>query len=178
MSRFGSSTCAAWREGPTRSTSGSRTCYLYLAPVDGAAAHSREVHAVQRAEGAEVVMLERAELARRFPWMRFDVGQIAGARGRGWFDGFGLLRVAATDARPRRRVRAGRGRRTGSRDRTDRWGSVAGVRTASSRLRNGRQRRGPVGAGRRDGRGRVAGRGRRRCVFVRERPRVLAGCRS
>ena len=73
--------------------------YLYLAPPG--AATLREVHAVQRAEGAEVVLLDRAELAGRFlDAFRRCRGRIAGAWRRGWFDGFGLLQALRNERWP------------------------------------------------------------------------------
>lgn len=68
--------------------------YLYLVPP-GHAATAREVHAIQRAEGAEVTLLSPAELAARFPWMALDgvaLGSL-GLAGEGWFDGYGLMRA-------------------------------------------------------------------------------------
>jgi glycine/D-amino acid oxidase-like deaminating enzyme len=68
--------------------------YLYLVPPEGAAT-VREVNAVQRAEGAEVVLLDHDALAARYPWMSLDdveAGSL-GLAGEGWFDGFGLLQA-------------------------------------------------------------------------------------
>lgn len=68
--------------------------YLYLASQTHAAT-LREVHAVQRAEGADVELLESGELARRFPWMSTEgiaLGSL-GRSGEGWFDGDGLTRA-------------------------------------------------------------------------------------
>lgn len=76
--------------------------YLYLAT--SAREHDlREVHAVQRAEGADVVLLTADELADRFPWMALDgiaLGSL-GLHGEGWFDGAALTRVFARAARAR-----------------------------------------------------------------------------
>jgi glycine/D-amino acid oxidase-like deaminating enzyme len=68
--------------------------YLYLATAGGAAT-LREVNAVQRAEGADIVLLEPDELASRYPWLSTDgvaLGSV-GLSGEGWFDGFGLLQA-------------------------------------------------------------------------------------
>jgi FAD-dependent oxidoreductase domain-containing protein 1 len=95
MSRFGFQFLRDLASGPDPVDVGlEERGYLYLAPPEGAAT-LHEVHAVQRAEGAEVVLLDRAELAERFPWMRLDdveAGSL-GLAGEGWFDGFGLLQA-------------------------------------------------------------------------------------
>ena len=68
--------------------------YLYLVPPE----HERtahEVHAIQRAEGADVVLLAPAELVARFPWLTTDgvaLGSL-GLSGEGWFDGYALARA-------------------------------------------------------------------------------------
>jgi glycine/D-amino acid oxidase-like deaminating enzyme len=66
--------------------------YLYLATPAGADA-LRQNHAVQRSEGADVVLLTPAELATRFPWISPDGIALAslGLSGEGWFDGYALL---------------------------------------------------------------------------------------
>ena len=93
MSRFGFTFLRDLARGPDPIDVGlEERGYLFLAPPEGAAT-LREVHAVQRAEGAEVVLLDHAELVDRFPWMRLDdvdAGSL-GLAGEGWFDGFGLL---------------------------------------------------------------------------------------
>ena len=66
--------------------------YLYLSSPATAAA-LEENHAIQRAEGADVVLLTPAELADRFPWLSTDgvaLGSL-GRSGEGWFDGYALL---------------------------------------------------------------------------------------
>lgn len=68
--------------------------YLYLVPASNEGAF-RAAHEIQRAEGADVVLLDPDELAARYPWMSFD-GVVLGSLGRsgeGWFDGYGLLRA-------------------------------------------------------------------------------------
>lgn len=66
--------------------------YLYLA-TDAAAGSLRTANAIQRAHGADIALLTRAELSRRFPWLTVDdlaLGSF-GVRGEGWFDGYALL---------------------------------------------------------------------------------------
>ena len=68
--------------------------YLYLASATGRAALEAN-HAVQRAHGAEVALLEPAALRERFPWL--DTNGIAlaslGLAGEGWFDGWSVLQA-------------------------------------------------------------------------------------
>ncbi|MCU0983817.1 MAG: FAD-binding oxidoreductase [Acetobacteraceae bacterium] len=68
--------------------------YLFLATEAG-----REIlaanHAVQVAEGADILWHEPADLAARFPWLAVE-GLSAGTWGRsgeGWFDGFGVMQA-------------------------------------------------------------------------------------
>jgi FAD-dependent oxidoreductase domain-containing protein 1 len=68
--------------------------YLYLA----SAAHAPVLeanHRLQQAEGADIRLLDRAALARQFPWLQLaDVALGAwGASGEGWFDGYGLMQA-------------------------------------------------------------------------------------
>jgi glycine/D-amino acid oxidase-like deaminating enzyme len=68
--------------------------YLYLATAGGAAT-LRQVHAVQRAEGVAVRLLDPAALQARFPALRVDdlaLGAL-GEHGEGWFDGPGALQA-------------------------------------------------------------------------------------
>jgi len=74
--------------------------YLYLAGAGGAAA-LREAHAVQRACGADIALLDRADLKRRFGWLNtagLSLGSL-GLSGEGWFDGYALLMAFARKAR-------------------------------------------------------------------------------
>ncbi len=66
--------------------------YLYLVPPEGAA-QQQALNALQRAQGAEVALLSRVELAQRFPWLNTQDLALGswGLRGEGWFDGWGLL---------------------------------------------------------------------------------------
>lgn len=74
--------------------------YLFLASAAGAAV-LRENHAVQRASGAEIALLEPAALAERFPWLSTDGIALAalGMAGEGWFDGPALLAALRRKAR-------------------------------------------------------------------------------
>ena len=66
--------------------------YLYLAG-DGGRAVLEANHAVQRALGVDVALLDAVELRRRFPWIAADDIALAslGLAGEGWFDGWSLL---------------------------------------------------------------------------------------
>ncbi len=68
--------------------------YLFLASEDGAGTLARN-HALQTAMGADILHLDRAALAARFPYVSLD-GIAAGAWGRsgeGWFDGYTLMQA-------------------------------------------------------------------------------------
>ena len=59
--------------------------YLYL----GAAAPLRALNEMQRANGADVALIQPADLSRRFPWLNvagIELGSL-GLSGEGWFDG-------------------------------------------------------------------------------------------
>jgi glycine/D-amino acid oxidase-like deaminating enzyme len=74
--------------------------YLYLADP-AAEAGLRAAHRIQRAHGADVVLLAPDALAARFPWLALDgvaLGSL-GQSGEGWFDGYGLLTAFARKAR-------------------------------------------------------------------------------
>ncbi|MFI5013316.1 MAG: NAD(P)/FAD-dependent oxidoreductase [Hyphomicrobiales bacterium] len=74
--------------------------YLYLAGEAGKPILV-ENQAVQAAEGADILLLERDGLAGRFPWLNLE-GVSAGTWGRsgeGWFDGWGLLQAFRRKAR-------------------------------------------------------------------------------
>lgn len=66
--------------------------YLYLATAAGAAP-LRELNAVQRGMGADIVLMEPAALQARWPWMATQDLTLGswGRSGEGWFDGWGLL---------------------------------------------------------------------------------------
>ena len=74
--------------------------YLYL----GAPAHEtalRQAHAIQRANGGNIALLDVDALAERFPWLSLDGLTLAslGLSGEGWFDGYALLTAFARKAR-------------------------------------------------------------------------------
>jgi FAD-dependent oxidoreductase domain-containing protein 1 len=68
--------------------------YLYLAG-DADAPLMRELHALQRAHGADVALLDAAALQQRFPWLSCEgiaLGSL-GESGEGWFDGWSVLQA-------------------------------------------------------------------------------------
>lgn len=74
--------------------------YLYLSSAATAAALEQN-HAIQRAEGADVVLLTPSELAARYPWLSTDGVALAsfGRSGEGWFDGYALVQGLRARAR-------------------------------------------------------------------------------
>jgi FAD-dependent oxidoreductase domain-containing protein 1 len=76
--------------------------YLFLATEAGAE-RMRESHRLQTENGADIVLLDPAELESAFPGLRAD-GVALGSHGRtgeGWFDGYALLRAFRSSARSR-----------------------------------------------------------------------------
>jgi glycine/D-amino acid oxidase-like deaminating enzyme len=74
--------------------------YLFLASASGLDV-LHDNHRVQRAAGADVALLQPAELTARFPWLSTD-GIVAGSlglSGEGWFDGPALLQALRRKAR-------------------------------------------------------------------------------
>ena len=74
--------------------------YLYLARP-GTQARLRAAHALQRAAGADVALLEPPALHARFPWLNTEdlaLGSL-GLSGEGWFDGPALHRAFLRKAR-------------------------------------------------------------------------------
>ena len=68
--------------------------YLYLTS-DAGAPLMRELHALQRSEGADVALLDGPALRERFPWLCTDgiaLGSL-GLTGEGWFDGWSVLQA-------------------------------------------------------------------------------------
>ena len=66
--------------------------YLYLVAVEGVA-QLRHAHAVQTACGANVALMDRADLGKTFGWLNtsdLSLGSL-GLSGEGWFDGYALL---------------------------------------------------------------------------------------
>jgi glycine/D-amino acid oxidase-like deaminating enzyme len=95
--------------------------YLVLATEDGWADLEKN-HRIQLAEGARVLLLDRAGLAERFPWLAVEgigAGGL-GLAGEGWFDTHTLLRTLRSGARE-----AGAILRTGE---------VIGIETAQDRV--------------------------------------------
>ena len=74
--------------------------YLYLATPAGEAA-LRANHAVQRAHGVDVALLQPAALGQRLGWLHTDDLALAslGLSGEGWFDGYSLLQAWRAEAR-------------------------------------------------------------------------------
>ncbi len=74
--------------------------YLYLAPPERVAV-LRDNHAIQRAEGADVVLLTADELGSTFPWLATTGVALAslGRSGEGWFDCYALTRAFRAKAR-------------------------------------------------------------------------------
>lgn len=74
--------------------------YLFLAGPAGLAT-LRANHAVQRAGGAAVALLDPPALQARFPWLRVDdlAGGSLGLAEEGWFDPFALLQAFRAKAR-------------------------------------------------------------------------------
>jgi FAD-dependent oxidoreductase domain-containing protein 1 len=74
--------------------------YLYLASA-GRAEILKQNQILQAKEGADILLLQPADLAARFPWLNLD--DIAcgtwGRSGEGWFDGWGLLQAFRKKAR-------------------------------------------------------------------------------
>ncbi|WP_449042469.1 NAD(P)/FAD-dependent oxidoreductase [Paracoccus sp. (in: a-proteobacteria)] len=67
--------------------------YLFLTRTEAGAAQLEALAAMQRRLGAATEVLDRAALARRFPWMRLDdiAAGAFGPRDEGFFDNMGLL---------------------------------------------------------------------------------------
>jgi glycine/D-amino acid oxidase-like deaminating enzyme len=74
--------------------------YLFLASEAGADTLRRN-HALQTSLGADIVHLDAAGLAARFPWLATDgiAAGCFGASGEGWFDGYGLARALRAKAK-------------------------------------------------------------------------------
>ena len=74
--------------------------YLYLATEAGASI-LRDNHVTQTREGADILLLEPAEAARRFPFVNVEDVALAawGRRGEGWFDGYALTQAYRRKAR-------------------------------------------------------------------------------
>jgi len=74
--------------------------YLFLASTEGRAILETN-HRLQKSMGANILLLEAAELRARFPWLSTDgvaLGSL-GIKDEGWFDGYGLLQAFRRKAR-------------------------------------------------------------------------------
>lgn len=74
--------------------------YLYLA-TDAGADVLREVNALQREAGADILLMDRDALAARFPFLALDDVVLGswGRTGEGWYDGWALLQAYRKKAR-------------------------------------------------------------------------------
>ncbi len=74
--------------------------YLYVATEPGAPLLA-ELHALQNARGADIVLYDRAGLGERFPWLATDdlAAGSWGRTGEGCFDGYGLTQAFRRKAR-------------------------------------------------------------------------------
>jgi glycine/D-amino acid oxidase-like deaminating enzyme len=74
--------------------------YLYLATAAGAS-RLADNHALQTREGADILLMDQADLKSRFPWLNVkDLAAAAwGRSGEGWFDGWALLQAFRKKAR-------------------------------------------------------------------------------
>ncbi|TKR57118.1 FAD-binding oxidoreductase [Allopusillimonas ginsengisoli] len=66
--------------------------YLFLATSSGQTI-LRENHAVQKAEGANIALMDTAGLASRYPWMNTEdlAAGALGLSGEGWLDAYGMM---------------------------------------------------------------------------------------
>jgi FAD-dependent oxidoreductase domain-containing protein 1 len=74
--------------------------YLYLGSR-AMVANLEANHAIQRAEGADVILLTADQLVARYPWLSIDgiaLGSL-GRSGEGWFDGYALVQGLRARAR-------------------------------------------------------------------------------
>ena len=74
--------------------------YLYLASGAGKSV-LLENYAVQKQEGADIVLFDRAGLAQKFPWLSVDDLDCGtwGRTGEGWFDGWAVMQAFRRKAR-------------------------------------------------------------------------------
>lgn len=74
--------------------------YLYLANRQNAHV-LRENHVIQKAQGADIHLLDAEAIARKFPFFHLDDIEIGafGASGEGWYDAFGLMQAFRRAAR-------------------------------------------------------------------------------
>jgi FAD-dependent oxidoreductase domain-containing protein 1 len=102
MSRFGLEFFRALKErfGPEADIGLRERGYLLLASETGEETLAAN-HAVQRAEGADVVLMDPAMLAARFRWLKASDLKLGayGQSGEGWFDAHSLLTLVRKAAR-------------------------------------------------------------------------------
>ncbi|WP_188515709.1 NAD(P)/FAD-dependent oxidoreductase [Alsobacter metallidurans] len=74
--------------------------YLYVAGPEGAPV-LEENNALQRAEGADILLLDPEALRARYPWLNTEDLSCGtwGRSGEGWFDGWGLMQAFRKKAR-------------------------------------------------------------------------------
>jgi glycine/D-amino acid oxidase-like deaminating enzyme len=151
--------------------------YLFLASEAGRGVLEGN-HRTQRAEGAEVVLLDRPALAARFPWLAVDdiAAGALGVAGEGWLDGHALLHALKAKAQA-----------LGARYRTGRAvgfaveaGTVTGVRLADGGRIDCGHAINAAGTGATALAASVGielpVRARKRCVFHFQSPARLPGC--
>ena len=103
--------------------------YLYLGH-EGSIAVMREINALQRAEGADIALLDADALRARFPWLEPGEDVVIGSlglSGEGWFDGWALLQAFSPQGAIARRGISHRGGRS---RRNRRRAASSGVRLA------------------------------------------------
>lgn len=90
------------RFGPEADVAFRERGYLLLATERGRAV-AEQCNRMQRAEGADIVLLEPADLATRFPWLATEGVALGsfGQSGEGWFDAFGMMQLFRRGARER-----------------------------------------------------------------------------
>ena len=105
MSRFGSAFIADIGghlaiDGQTPDVGWHEAGYLFLATEAGQPVLDAN-HAAQRAEGAQVQLLDRNGLRARFPWLHVDdlAGGSLGLSGEGWLDAYSLMSAFRRKAR-------------------------------------------------------------------------------
>jgi glycine/D-amino acid oxidase-like deaminating enzyme len=88
------------RFGPEADVGFRENGYLILASEAGRGQLAQN-HVVQQAEGADIVLMEHAELAERFAWLASDdlASGAFGRAGEGWFDAHSLLDLLRRGAR-------------------------------------------------------------------------------
>jgi FAD-dependent oxidoreductase domain-containing protein 1 len=151
--------------------------YLYLVGGSDALA-LRQLNALQRATGADVRLLDRDALARRWPWLALDDVALGswGARGEGWFDGPALHQRLKREAI----AQGARFVRADAVGFDTQGAQVQGVRDAAGQLHHGDAVLLAAGAWSAPLTTRLGFelpvRAKKRDVFVLDSPAALAGC--